>query len=77
MYNSLYTLFVYVLRIHVRVLRTYVFIKPYFVMILLIVAIIAAIDDMLDPILIISAAVILRFSLAGTTISQPGCTFAP
>lgn len=46
-------------------------------MMLLIVAIIAAIDDMLDPILIISAAVILRFSLAGTTISQPGCTFAP
>ena len=42
-------------------------------MMLLIVAIIAAIDDMLDPILIISAADILRFSLAGTTISQPGC----
>ena len=39
-------------------------------MMLLIVAIIAAIDDMLDPILIISAADILRFSLAGTTISD-------
>ena len=77
MYNSLYNLFIYVLRIRDGILRTDIFLRPYFVMMLLIVAIIAAIDDMLDPILIISAADILRFSLAGTTISQPGCTFAP
>ena len=36
------------------------------------VAIMAAMLDMLLPILIISAAVILRFILAGMTISQPG-----
>ena len=44
---------------------------------LAIVAIMAAIDDMLDPRLMVSATLILRFSLAGTTISQPGRTFAP
>ncbi len=41
------------------------------------VAIMAATLDMLLLRLMYSAIVILRFSLAGITISQPGCTLAP
>lgn len=43
----------------------------YFV-ILAMVAIMAAMLDMLEPRLIVSATLILRFNLDGTTISQPG-----
>ena len=48
-----------------------------YLLILAIVAIIAAMLLMLLPILITSAVLILRFSLAGMTISLPGCTLAP
>lgn len=47
----------------------------YFAM-LAIVAIIAAIDDMLEPMPSISAGLVRRLILLGTTISQPGSTFA-
>ena len=40
------------------------------------VAIMAAMLDMLEPRLIVSAMLILRVSFEGTTISQPGSTLA-
>ncbi len=51
-------------------------VRSYFV-ILAMVAIIAAIEDMLEPMLSISAGLVLREILLGTTISQPGSIFAP
>ena len=51
-------------------------VSSYFV-ILAMVAIMAAMLDMLEPRLIVSATLILRFNLDGTMISQPGWMRAP